>query len=223
MSVPAPEAHKRYIQWTLRSAIRKRAEYLHGRLLDVGCGVKPYERDLRKTVTEHVGVDHESTAHGLSKVDIVATAYAIPVEDGSFDSVLATEVLEHLEEPVAALREWRRALKPGGCVVLPAPFIWHLHEEPRDFYRYSPHGLRHVIESAGLEVVEIEMLGGFWSTFGQLFAYVIRSYENRWTRPLSVFLGRASQRLGGWLERRSPRPDWGSHVVGVARKPLTGD
>jgi SAM-dependent methyltransferase len=219
MSGSTTEAHKRYIQWILRSAVRKRAEYLHGRLLDVGCGEKPYERDLRKTVTEHVGVDHEATLHGLSKVDIVASAYDIPVDESSFDSVLATEVLEHLEDPIAALREWRRALKPGGCAVVTAPFIWHLHEEPRDFYRYSAHGMRHVIESAGLEVVEIEMLGGFWSTFGQLFAYVITSYRwARWLR-LTAFLAGTSQRVGGWLERRSPRPAWGSHVVAVARKP----
>jgi hypothetical protein len=99
--------------------------------------------------------------------------------------------------------------------------MWHLHEEPRDFYRYTPFGLRFVVEEAGFEIIEVRTLGGFWSTFGQFIAYVLLTYETRTTRRLGIgrFLGGLSQRLGRALERRSPRPRWGSHVVAVARRP----
>ncbi len=69
---------------------------------------------------------------------MLATAYEIPLEDGSFDTVLMTEVLEHLEEPARGLAEAGRLLRPGGKLILTTPFMWPLHEEPRDFFRYSP-------------------------------------------------------------------------------------
>src|SRR5258706_1949816 len=114
--------------------------FLKDRLIDIGCGEKPYCEMLRPFITEHVGVDHAETLHDKSRVDLFGTAYSIPVEDGSFDYALCTAVLEHLEEPELALRECYRVLKRGGCAVYSVPFIWHLHEEPRDFFRYSKFG-----------------------------------------------------------------------------------
>jgi len=128
-------------------AIAARA-HARGRLLDVGCGEKPYAPLFRDLVDEHVGVDHPESIHPLSAVDVLATAYDIPLEDASFDTVLMTEVLEHLEEPARAIAEARRLLRPGGNLILSTPFMWPLHEEPRDFFRYSPHGLRHLLKGS---------------------------------------------------------------------------
>ena len=216
------EWESRRIKRVLRSIVREHGRrYLGGRLLDIGCGIKPYKQVLASSVAEHIGVDHEGTLFGLEHVDIVATAYQLPIGDSSFDSALVTEVLEHLEDPIAALSECARVLRVGGHVLITTPFMWHLHDEPRDFYRFTPHGLRHVIESAGLEVVEIQMVGGFWSTFGQLLAYVLETYDRGRIRKLGILplLGLASQRLGAMADRRSLRRAWGSHVFAVARKP----
>src|SRR3989338_1180474 len=90
--------HDRYL-------VNYASEYLHGRLIDIGCGNKPYQRMLSAYVDEHVGVDHAAAPYGSVGADIVATAYTIPVNDASFDSVICTAVLEHLEEPELALRE----------------------------------------------------------------------------------------------------------------------
>lgn len=81
------------------------AQLATGRMIDIGCGNKPLEKAFAPFVDEHVGVDHELTLHDLSRSDLVGTAYELPVEDSSFDTVLCTAVLEHLEEPAAALRE----------------------------------------------------------------------------------------------------------------------
>ena len=107
------EWHKRFIRSTLREAIRGRAAiHAHGRLIDIGCGTKQYERLLAPYVTEHVGVDHALGTHGLTKVDIVSSAYDIPVADASFDTALMTEVLERLEQTLAALVECAENLAP---------------------------------------------------------------------------------------------------------------
>jgi len=90
------------------------SEFAVGRLIDIGCGTKPYKNLLVPYVTEHVGVDHAETFHDKSNIDLFGTAYDIPADDGSFDCALCTAVLEHLEEPEPALRECYRVLKQGG-------------------------------------------------------------------------------------------------------------
>lgn len=88
-----------------RELTRCASVYLKGRLIDIGCGIKPYKNMLAPYVTKHVGVDHQETLHDKSNIDLFGTAYDIPSDDESFDSAICTAVLEHLEEPEAALRE----------------------------------------------------------------------------------------------------------------------
>lgn len=91
--------------------------YFKCRLVDIGCGTKPYAAMLTPYVTEHIGVDHAGSLHSKDNVNLIGTAYKIPVPDQSFDSALCTAVLEHLEEPEEALRECYRVLKPGGVAI----------------------------------------------------------------------------------------------------------
>jgi SAM-dependent methyltransferase len=156
--------------------------HVRGRLIDIGCGPKPYAKLLAPYVSEHVGLDHGGTLHSRSQVDLWGTAYEIPAPDASFDSALCTAVLEHLEEPEAALRECHRVLRSGGVAIYTVPFIWHLHEEPRDFYRFSKYGLRYLFEKVGFEVLELEALSGFWATFGTLLSHNINRFNRGWLR-----------------------------------------
>ena len=117
------------------------SQYATGVLVDIGCGEKPYAELLKGLTMQHIGVDHAGTIHDQSKIDVLATAYETTLPDASADTVLCTNVLEHLERPDRSLREMYRILKPGGHVIVTMPFFWHLHEVPRDFYRYTQFGL----------------------------------------------------------------------------------
>jgi len=154
----------------LTKAIQK---YARGKLLDIGCGDKPYEDMTKFYITEHIGLDHENTLHDKSKIDLFGTAYNIHMEDEHFDTVLCTAVLEHLEDPDSAIKEANRVLKKGGYAIYTVPFFWHLHEEPRDFYRYTKYGLRYLFKKNGFEIVELKPLSGFWVTFGQELVYYL--------------------------------------------------
>ena len=90
------------------------SKYLSGRLIDIGCGTKPYKDLLAPYITGHIGIDHEETLHDKSNIDRFGTAYDLPAEDEEFDSAICTAVLEHLEEPELALKECHRILKRGG-------------------------------------------------------------------------------------------------------------
>ncbi len=195
--------------------------YLKGRLADIGCGDKPYGDLLAPFVEEHVGIDHEGTQHDRSRVDLTGTAYGIPAEDASFDSAICTAVLEHLEEPEQAIRECWRILKPGGHAVYTAPFIWHVHEEPRDFYRYSRYGLEYLFQKAGFEIVELKALSGFWTTFGVLLVYKMQSLNRgplRWLK-IADALGAVTQSVAGLTDRLDRAEQWTWMYLVVARKP----
>ena len=148
-------------------------KFLRGRVLDIGCGEKAKRLLVNERVTEYVGLDHEGSLHDKSRVDLVGTAYRIPQPDDSFDGIVCTAVLEHLEEPKAALAESFRVLKRGGHAIYTVPLFWHLHEEPRDFFRYTTHGLRYLFESVGYEVTSLDPASGFWLTFGSEWSYYL--------------------------------------------------
>jgi SAM-dependent methyltransferase len=195
--------------------------HLRGRLLDIGCGTKPYEAMLAPYVDEHVGLDREQPFNPAARVDLVGTAYEIPAPDASFDCAISTAALEHLNEPEQALRECFRVLKPGGAAVYTVPLIWHVHAEPYDFYRYTEFGLRYLFGKAGFEVVEVRALSGFWTTFATLFCYYLERFMRGPLRriPIIPAFGVLLQGIAMLLDRIDRAERWTWMYSIVARKP----
>lgn len=171
---PQVAEHNWLIHGYMVDFLRDAAEsHAAGVLVDIGCGRKPWRSIFERYVSRHLGVDLADSLHGSQDVDFIGTAYETGLPDAHANTVLCTEVLEHLNEPQLAIREMHRILSPGGTVILTVPFFWHIHEEPRDFYRYTTYGLRYLFEQAGFEIIKIQPLTGFIVTFGQLLAYYI--------------------------------------------------
>ena len=143
-------------------------------VLDAGAGRAPY-RDLfahaRYETADFLAVKGKRYV----QPDYVCDLAEIPVEDARFDHVLLTQVLEHLPEPARVLGELHRVLKPGGTLWLTAPFFYAEHERPYDFYRYTQYGLRHLMESAGFEVLEVEWMEGYLGTLSYQARLMSRS------------------------------------------------
>ncbi|WP_299926457.1 class I SAM-dependent methyltransferase [uncultured Nocardioides sp.] len=140
-------------------------------VLDVGAGEAPY-RELFAAHDYRTTDWNGSFYTPVTPVDHVAPAHDLPLADGSVDAVVCTQVLEHLAEPVAALHEFRRVLRPAGSLVVTVPLTWYLHEVPHDYYRYTPYGLRHVLEKAGFEAVDIEPMNDSPSTIAALLHHL---------------------------------------------------
>src|SRR5437660_2140232 len=116
----------------LENSIRRCASFVQGVTLDVGCGSRPYEKTFFGNASKYVGTDYLSDR---SRPDVISSALQIPFADCAFDTIVSTEVLEHVPDPLRALREMRRVLKPGGYLILSTPMYWPRHEAPYDFFR----------------------------------------------------------------------------------------
>jgi SAM-dependent methyltransferase len=200
---------------------RAAREHARGRLVDIGCGLKPYRRLFAGFVTEHVGVDHPDSPHADTAVDVLATAYAIPEPDASYDTALMSEVLEHLERPLDALREAHRLLRPGGKIILTTPLVWVLHEEPRDFYRYTPYALEHLLADAGFAEIRVEPISGQWTTLALMGSYALTRSPAQRAPRVTAAVARGAQRLALRLDERWPQPwlSWNHLAVAVRPQP----
>ena len=153
----------------VQDRLREIAPRAKGRLLDVGCGDKPFEEAFRPYVTEYVGIEHEKVFHHTSasaaerRPDLYYDGNTLPFPDKSFDTVLSVQVLEHTPHPQRLVSEMARVLKDDGMMILSVPFSFRIHEEPYDFFRYTPYGMRSLCVEAGLEVTEILNEGDIWS------------------------------------------------------------
>lgn len=142
--------------------MKKHSHYIKGVVLDVGAGSFDRYSDLF-SCEKYLRVDIDPK----NKPDIVASAENIPLGDRSVDSVVSTQVLEHVKEPEAAIYEFYRILKPGGYVLATVPQWGELHEQPNDYYRFTNFGIRYLFEKVGFRVIELEQRGGFFSVMAQ--------------------------------------------------------
>jgi SAM-dependent methyltransferase len=135
-------------------------------VVDLGCGDQPYAFLAHSQNLEYVGVDL-SLAH-TPRPTVCADSLQLPFKDDSFDTVLSTQVIEHVPDPFVMLREMCRVLKPAGHLILTAPQAWPLHEEPHDFFRYTRFGLAELATRNGLRIVELQERGGAIRALGQI-------------------------------------------------------
>lgn len=159
-----------FIRRNLFINVRKYSPFLKGRLIDLGCGRKPYENLF--SVDKYVGVDIEQSGHDHrnSKVDVFYDGKYLPFDDNTFDSAFCSEVLEHVFETDQTLQELRRVLKPGAMILITVPFCWNEHEIPYDYARYSSFGIRYLLEKNGYEIIESKKSGSFSQVVFQLMA-----------------------------------------------------
>lgn len=160
-----------YVSW-LSASLREVAPQARGRFLDVGCGDRRFEPVFAPYVESYTGLEHEAVfastdaSKRSTKPDVLYDGKRIPFEAASFDSILCAEVLEHTPDPAGLVAEMSRVLRPGGRIIVTAPFAFRLHEEPYDYFRYTPHGLSSLFERAGLRIVEKRAFGGVFSVLG---------------------------------------------------------
>lgn len=152
--------------WLVTQLVAKAYErhlpvHARGRLVDLGCGAAPLYAAYRPLVSEITCIDWAGSTGGVQHLDIEHDLnQPLPLEDARYDTVILSDVLEHIRKPEVLLAEIARVLAPGGKLLLNVPFFYWLHEQPHDYFRYTEHALRSFVAQSGLELVLLEGLGG---------------------------------------------------------------
>lgn len=162
------------IKW-IESTLKKIPEGLT--ILDAGAGECPFKKFCGhlKYIAQDFGQYHGDGEIGLqtgtwnnTKLDIVSDIVSIPLPDRSLDAIMCTEVLEHIPDPLAAIKEFGRLLKPGGYLLITAPFASLTHFAPYHFasglsrYFYEKH-----LPDNGFEITDMQFNGNFFEYVAQ--------------------------------------------------------
>lgn len=195
-------------------------ELFVGRVADLGCGESPYKEDLLETASEYVGVDWENSAHDQSNVDVFADlSEPLPFDDGYADTVVSFQVMEHLAEPGTFMAECYRILRNGGTIFITVPFMWHVHEAPHDYFRYTCFGLRYLLEGHGFREISIKETSGFWQMMVLKFNYHTLRFARGPLRLFWIPVWWIGQTIAPFFDRLDPHPEETASYVAVARKP----
>ncbi len=137
----------------LNKAIEYQSSYIKGRILDIGCGNKPYKKYF--AYTEYIGLDTHNSGHNHinTDADIFYDGAIFPFQDNSFDCIVCFQVMEHVSDIDLFINEIRRVLKPGGYMLATAPFMWPEHEKPYDFRRWTSFGFKSNFIAKKFEVI----------------------------------------------------------------------
>lgn len=149
-------------RWHVNRFVERVASLLPpgARVLDAGAGEAAYEALFPhcRYVASDLAVG-DVTWH-YRNLDVINRLERLPFADGTFDAVLCTQVLEHVEFPRACAAEFHRVLRPGGVLYATVPMAQGEHQAPFDFFRYTSYGLRSVLFGAGFREARIEPFGG---------------------------------------------------------------
>jgi len=186
------------------------SKYIKGKVLDVGCGNKPYQKLF--SCTEYIGLEIDTPRNRKNKnVDFFYKGGRFPFKNGEFGSVVSTQVLEHVSNPDAFLKEINRVLKKNGYLLLTVPFIWDEHEQPHDFRHYSSFGIRHLLESHKFKIIACrKSINDIRVIFQLLNNYIYKKIASKNYKIRTIFyllLISPSNLLGSFLSRILPEND----------------
>ena len=187
--------------WLRAEAERAARDFGRYRVLDVGCGVKPYRPFFADHAREYVGVDTENPL-----ADLTGTVEQLPVPDASFDVVLCTQVLEHASDPVQAVRELRRVTAPGGRVLASTHGVYVYHPVPDDLWRWTHTGLERLFrENADWRSVAVVPASGTTACLGMLATHYLDLAAKRLhVRPVGRVICWLVNTMAFAIDRRAP-------------------
>ncbi len=197
-----------------RDALTHMLSYISGKTVDLGAGTAKYKSLILPRTSEYITFDIAPHA----AIDIVGDIEHTPFKDEEFDTVVSTQVLEHVRRPWLVVKEMHRILKPGGTVVLTAPFLVQHHGHPDDYFRYTTSGIKSLFEDQDFEVVESSAYGKLHAVFAEMFHF---SYFNPYDKPLSRVRRKIlsiSQHVFRALDKRSRSQTIYANVYIIARK-----
>lgn len=198
-------------------------KYCKGDTVDVGCGRAKYKNLIKKYANTYITVDNASSdvqfENPETKPDVISDVLSMPFKENTFDTVICTEVLEHVEDPLALMREISRILKKDGNAIVSSGWIAAYHQEPKDYWRFSPDTYQLLCDKSNLELVELHKQGGLFTSL----LYLIRrniDLNTVFLKKVRLSLGRINimiELLAEQMDKMFVTEDAAGHLI-IARK-----
>ena len=148
------------------------------KVLDLGCGTNKYKKYFIQK-NKFIGIDVKTSGREINQKtpDVFYDGKKLPFNDGNFDLIICTEVLEHVENFELVVSEIFRSLKRNGSAVITMPFITAEHEIPYDFRRFTSYGIKKEFENMGFMVKKFEKILFGHAAIRQLLYGEMKRYE----------------------------------------------
>lgn len=201
--------------YNTRQIVEALLPYVHGDTVDFGAGLSRYKPMILTKAKSYTAMDSFS-APGI---DVVADVMNPPLTDASYDTVLCTQVLEHVKEPWVVVEHIARVLRSGGTAIVTTPFMYPYHPDPADYFRYTTAGLAYLFERTGMTV---EVSQGYCGLFGVLSETIKQKYFSHYAGPRSWWKRRVLgviEATFAFLNRFCPPVIVYANTVCVAHKP----
>lgn len=206
--------HHHYIALSIQNAwmLEKALPLVRGVVLDYGCGGQPYRQLISSHISRYIGAD-VAAAQGITLDIEFLPDEPLPLGDGSIDTILSTQTLEHVRDVDHYLGECNRLLKSDGILILTAPMQWRHHETPYDYLRFTRFGLTEYLRRHGFHVREMSSCGGVYALIGQIWLnhLVERRIYSKW-------LFRLINWTALWLDKKYPDCDDTLNWMCIAQK-----
>lgn len=212
---------KHYLKEILKEILPK---YCEGDAVDVGAGHARYRVLIEPLCVSYTTVDNMSSDVQFGEYqftpDIISDVLTIPVADGSYDTAICTEVLEHVENPFKLVAELSRILKKGGYVIMSSGWMAPYHQEPKDYWRFSIDGYKALCEQSGLEFVEAVKKGGlFTALFYSLYRNIeLNTPKDKILRKIFDHVRKPTEIIAAWMDKLIKTEDTIGHVVIALKK-----
>ena len=197
------------VRWLALEAARAHADLGPFRLVDVGCGQKPYQPLFRPYTTSYVGVD--PVENPLAEVR--GFVEALPLPDASCDVALCVQVFEHCDDPSKAVSELARITAPGGRVLVSTHGVMAYHPSPTDYWRWTHAGLEKLFrDNAEWALVRVAPASGTTACLGMIAALYLslalrRTHLGALSRPVIAGINTAAEATDGrFAKLREPGP-----------------
>ena len=189
------------------------------RLLDAGAGECQHAPIFARQ--RYVGVDLGvgDAAWDYRRLDALADLAALPFASDTFDGAINIVTLEHVCEPLRALEEIHRALRPGASLLLIVPHEWEVHQSPHDYFRYTRHGVAWLLDQAGFAEWDIQPVGGYFRLLARRLLNGLQFFHGIWLPLAAIFLVPPALLLPSldWLDKDR---NFTLGYICIARKPL---